>query len=575
MTLLFRVLHAVHARGTHHKLALDALAGLGGPQADAWQRVFLKNVDKYLAGAKAPDDEFKDFTNHVLHPRDNWWGGAPHAARDWYEKLVDALRDGDWEAASYRAGVLTHYVSDPLQPFHTGQSEAESNIHRAFEWSISNSYAALMKIAGAEPRPALVVPAGDNWLEALIATGADDANNHYEKLLAHFDIHRSVVDPASGLDVVAKRIIAVQLDRASKTLSAVLDRALAEANVAPPDVALGLATLLAIIKVPVKMWAKRLENAEDRRLVEKIYDELKATGTVEKNLPEDERVVRDRHAAEVLAKRPAVVPASEFPARPKDKVDEALSRPERARAVAVKPVPGHAAKVAPPPVEATQPEALIDEPARPAPVAADARAPLEPLVRRKLSDVLAAQASAEAQAILPSPANSASVAAPVQLEPVAVSTPRAPIEATTGGARIYLTGAQPVVDAPSIGPKMAERLAVAGITTVDDLLNFDPEALAAKLGARDIDGETVREWQDQTRLVCTIPGLRGTHAQLLVGAGFRDAAAIAATSGDELSARVLAFAATPAGHRVLRNGDPPDIERIKTWGDSARSVRAA
>jgi hypothetical protein len=38
---------------------------------------------------------------------------------------------------------------------------------------------------------------------------------------------------------------------------------------------------------------------------------------------------------------------------------------------------------------------------------------------------------------------------------------------------------------------------------------------------------------------------------------------------------VLGFAATKDGQRVLRNGDPPDIEKIKGWLDAARSVKAA
>ena len=75
--------------------------------------------------------------------------------------------------------------------------------------------------------------------------------------------------------------------------------------------------------------------------------------------------------------------------------------------------------------------------------------------------------------------------------------------------------------------------------------------------------------------MCSVPGLRGTHAQLLVGAGYRTADAIAAAAADKLCADVLTFAASTAGQRLLRNGDPPDIERIKGWLEAALSVRAA
>ena len=81
MNLLFHIVYAAHASGTHHKLALDALRRLEGMDADMWQRLFLRHAKLYLEGAKAPDSEFKDFKNHVLHTRDGYWGGAPEKVR--------------------------------------------------------------------------------------------------------------------------------------------------------------------------------------------------------------------------------------------------------------------------------------------------------------------------------------------------------------------------------------------------------------------------------------------------------------------------------------------------------------
>ena len=65
------------------------------------------------------------------------------------------------------------------------------------------------------------------------------------------------------------------------------------------------------------------------------------------------------------------------------------------------------------------------------------------------------------------------------------------------------------------------------------------------------------------------------HAQLLVGAGYRSADAISAAEADKLCADVLTFATSKDGQRVLRNGDPPDIEKIKSWLEAAQSVKAA
>ena len=108
-----------------------------------------------------------------------------------------------------------------------------------------------------------------------------------------------------------------------------------------------------------------------------------------------------------------------------------------------------------------------------------------------------------------------------------------------------------------------------------DLLGAEPAALSHLLNNRHIMPETVADWQDQARLACTVRGLRGTHAQLLVGAGYRSAEAIAAADADKLCADVLAFAASVNGQRVLRNGDPPDIEKIKGWLEAALSIKAA
>src|SRR5262245_26749638 len=162
---LFHIVYGAHARSTHHRLALDALRYLKCTDADYWQRVFLAHAKLYLEGAEAPDREFKDFENHVLHTRDGLWGGAPEKVRSWYHHVVEALSVEDWPTAVYCAGVLSHYYTDPLQPFHTAQSEAENNIHRATEWSIARSYAALRDL-GLRELPDMRIELGTdpNWL---------------------------------------------------------------------------------------------------------------------------------------------------------------------------------------------------------------------------------------------------------------------------------------------------------------------------------------------------------------------------------------------------------------------------
>ncbi len=138
--------------------------------------------------------------------------------------------------------------------------------------------------------------------------------------------------------------------------------------------------------------------------------------------------------------------------------------------------------------------------------------------------------------------------------------------------RFYLSLDDLVVDAPSIGPKTADRLLDANILTVRDLMLADPSRVAEQVAARHISAETIRDWQDQARLVMTIPFLRGTHAQLLVGAGYRSQEAITSVGSGELLAAVLRFSTTREGQRILRDGPPPAPDKVLAWLGHAKSA---
>jgi uncharacterized protein DUF4332/zinc dependent phospholipase C len=535
MHLLFSIIHAAHAHGTHHKLALDALGRLEGPEREAWQRLFLKHADLYLEGAKAPDRDFKDFKNHVLHTREDYWGGAPQKVVSWYQHLVEALAQADWQTAVYCAGVLSHYYTDPLQPFHTGQSEAENNIHRAVEWSIAKSYEQLRAQGNRDfPHMPVTLSEDANWLVSLLLAGAERANAHYEKLIAHYDIQRGVVDPASGLDPIARRIIAELICYATASYALVLGRAIEEAHVRPPQVPLTAATLLATLQVPVKLVAQRIADRAERRQVERCYDELTATGRVDRTLGEHERIVRDLHAEEVLAKRKPPPTASQvFPFTPRPRVVTHIERTATARRAAA----AHDNVVA---------FAALRPPALRASVGGEER-PSRP--RAGLS---------------------------LRLDEVTAAPPRrrAPTSASPAPS-VRLSLEQDVVMGPSIGPKTAARLYPHGIKTVRDLIKADPTALSVLIGARHITPEIISGWQDQARLVCTLPGLAGTQAQLLVGAGYASAQAIAAADSEKLCTDVINFALTTTGQRLLRQAEMPDLDKVKTWQEAARSVQAA
>jgi predicted flap endonuclease-1-like 5' DNA nuclease len=514
------------------------------PDKEAWTRVFLKHIERYLEGSKAPDVSFKDFKNHVLHVSENYWGGAPEKAEDWYWQTVAELKARNWPEAAYAAGVLSHYYTDPVMPFHTGQTEAENAIHRATEWSINRSYNALRTIG--EKRFAdldVSVPAGPNWLKELVCDGAEFSHRYYEKLIAHYDIHKGSVRPEDGLDDIGRNIIAELLMYAAKGYGQVLDAAISEAGVAAPDVALTAETFLAMTQIPRKFIEKRLTNAEDRKLVAAIYDELQATGRVEHSLSEDDRTIRDLHRKEVL--------------------EPMLAQRNEARAARL-PADAAPSKQTPPAI--ATPKAVTSTP--------DTTA-LELAVAK--SSHLAPEVAQRPPAL---PEHKGAIAEPDMPEAIVRLPHPAPIpvwqtDAGSEPVRKYLFASDDLEAAPSIGPKMAERFAAAGVHTVGDFLECDPHELAEQLDDPHFDAETLTDWQDQAQMVIDVPGLRGTHAQLLVGAGYRAAAAVAEADPIILSANVLKFAATSAGRRVLREGRPPDIEKIKGWVDAAKHAMAA
>jgi predicted flap endonuclease-1-like 5' DNA nuclease len=564
--------------------------------AENWRRVFLKHVDLYLEGSKAPDDTFKDFKNHVLHVGDNYWGGAPDKVEAWYAHTVTALREQRWADAAYAAGVMTHYYTDPIHPFHTGQTEAENAIHRACEWSINRSYNRLRALGEAEFSGAqAAVPTVKTWLREMVCDGAEFSHRYYEKLIAHYDINIGATRPEEGLDKIAEKVVAELLMYAASGVGRLMDRAITDAGVEAPEVNLTLDTVMAGIKIPRKMLEKKLSDTADRAVVAAMYDELKATGRVDATLPEDDRAIRDLHAKEVLAPRAAALASARH---------KRITQGDPAEVKQAKSIAKAATKPVKPPVII----AKVEPVAVPTPTIADSNAALEDAVTKsRASFVMPAAAPPPIEPVVetarivfatpehdvtpePQPEPAAETfgeltephsqpasspepsPAPAPVITVVASNP-APRSGTE--QRVYLAREDDLEAAPSIGPKMAEAFANLGVRTVGDFLGQNPQDLAELLDDSRIDAETITDWQDQAMLVMNIPGLRGTHAQLLVGAGYRTRDAVADADPVDLSADVLGFATTSEGRRVLRDGNPPDIEKIKAWVTSAEMARAA
>lgn len=131
----------------------------------------------------------------------------------------------------------------------------------------------------------------------------------------------------------------------------------------------------------------------------------------------------------------------------------------------------------------------------------------------------------------------------------------------------------PLVEAPSIGPKTAERLADVGVRTIGDLLRADAAELARRLKQPRLKAATIRGWQHAAHLVSQIPDLRPRDAQLLVAAGICSIHDLADTKADALWHTIQDLLATSPGKRIVRGGTGPSRDDVARWIAQARSSR--
>ncbi len=109
MNLLFRIVYAAHASGTHHKLALDALRHLRCVDADLWQRLFLTARQALPGGLQGARQRVQGLQEpRAAHPRRLLGRGAREGAQ-----LVQPPRRGAG-AAGLADGRLLRRRAQPL-----------------------------------------------------------------------------------------------------------------------------------------------------------------------------------------------------------------------------------------------------------------------------------------------------------------------------------------------------------------------------------------------------------------------------------------------------------------------------
>lgn len=296
MNPILSILRSAHCRSTHHFFAIDALPLV---QTDAGKRLtsqLLRHHDRYLTGAKDPDTRFRDFQNHVVHVTDGYWGGAPRVAHIWYDRMQRYLRTDRFGDAAHAAGVLSHYFTDPLQPLHTQQCEQEKILHRPIEWSITKSYREIYRSwKEDELRVVFQLSGGPGWLGEAILHGARFANRKYSNLLNQYNLDRGAKDPAAGLNAELRDSIAELFGLAVTGLARVLERAAADAEATRrevlPTAGVTIPMLLATMRVPIKLWIKRIEDKSERLAIQRLVAEFQRTGSLVHNLPREIDVV--------------------------------------------------------------------------------------------------------------------------------------------------------------------------------------------------------------------------------------------------------------------------------------------
>lgn len=134
----------------------------------------------------------------------------------------------------------------------------------------------------------------------------------------------------------------------------------------------------------------------------------------------------------------------------------------------------------------------------------------------------------------------------------------------------------PLVDAPSIGQRHAERFHRIGIDVVEQLLAVAPQELAARLKHQPLSAKRIHRWQQQALLCCQIPHLPRHLSPLLVACGVTSPAQLAEQAAKPLAKRIEQLAGTPRGQRWLRGRGIPELKLIEQWIESAgRSLPAA
>jgi len=296
-TRLHAIIRKSHCLGTHHRFAIDAVPMIrsdAGQRFSAWLLYYNRS---YLRGAIDPDVRFRDYHNHLLHVRDGNWGGAPRVAHQWYQRLQKYLRAERFRDAAHAAGVLSHYLTDVIQPLHTISNDREALIHRPMEWSIDQSYDRIMRKCRDDGLEAVIqLSDSAGWLGSLMMHAARYANDRSDELVRRYRFQEGVQDPTCGLDDQSVASLSELFSLAITAVSLVLQRAAEEAELYTgypiPECQCGWAMIGATMRAPIGLWKKRVRQRSESLSVRSLADEYFRTGNLTQWLPAEVDIKR-------------------------------------------------------------------------------------------------------------------------------------------------------------------------------------------------------------------------------------------------------------------------------------------
>ncbi len=267
-------------RSIHHRVAIEAVRYLDENLAN----LFLKFYERLLEGSTAPDENFKDYKNHVLYMPEKW-GGAPKAVNDWFNKTVSALKNKKWEKAVYAAGVMSHYFADINHPFHTGQTEEEGLIHSFTEWGAAEIYIDLRKDMIINP------PERINKIKDYVIKAANEANKSYIFVIENYDLEQGQKSNwGKGYNDALKAKITQRIASAIQGTASLYLKAIADAgNPDPGKIKLG--TTRSRIKLTMQAEKNRQNREKQirKRTTKQMKSEYNKTKRVQNSLLPDDR----------------------------------------------------------------------------------------------------------------------------------------------------------------------------------------------------------------------------------------------------------------------------------------------